>query len=232
MNCTICWQRKAKIVVLPFLVFVPLPYGPSLKIIPSDLTWVPWVSWVYRCWDRTNLSSVLNMVEVNWFLMKTMICTFVGWCLHILRQNWTFAHLKAWCLHICGWCIFFFYRFAHLREKCLHKCGCLHIWGRNVCTNVGCLHINFVGEMFAQMWLFAHLWAKCLHKCGCLHIVGFCTFHGSTRPKNYTFKTNYRSSNIWKQSSIEIIHLISQNDLTIYSNLFTSSFNLASYILS
>ena len=32
--------------------------------------------------------------------------------------------------------LMYFYRFAHLWEKCLHKCGCLHICGRNVCTNV------------------------------------------------------------------------------------------------
>ena len=65
--------------------------------------------------------------------MKTMICTFVG-CLHISvkieplhisRQNWTFAHLTASCLHISGWCIF----------------TDLHIWGRHLCRNVVVLHI-------------------------------------------------------------------------------------------
>ena len=161
--------------------FVPLPYGPSLKIAPhkkknSDLTWVPWVSWVYRCWDRTNLSSVLNLVEVNWFFdenydlyicgmlfahftSKLNVCTFVvDVFFYILLQICTFEgemFAQMWCLHI--W----------LRAKCLHKCGCLHICGRNVCTNV--VACTFVGEMFAQNVVV------------CTFVV-FCTFHSSTGP--------------------------------------------------
>ena len=66
--------------------------------------------------------SVLNLVEVNLFLMKTMICTFVGCCLHISRQNLTFV------LNLVEVNLFF-------DEN-------------NVCTNVAvCI---FVGEMFAQ----------------------------------------------------------------------------------
>ena len=76
----------------------------------------------------------------RFLIKKTMICTFVG-CLYISRQNWSFAHLTASCLHISGWYIFFTY---------------MHIWGRSVCTNV--VVCTFQGKMFAQMWLFAHLW--------------------------------------------------------------------------
>ena len=64
--------------------------------------------------------------------------------LHISRQNWTFAHLRASCLHICGWCIF----------------TDLHICGRRVCTNwVVC---TFEGESLHK--------CGCLHNCGFLHI--------------------------------------------------------------
>ena len=64
--------------------------------------------------------------------------------------------------------------FAHLRAKCLHKCGGLHIWGRNVCTNV--VVCTFKGEMFAQMWLI-------LDENKDLHILwDVCTFHIKIEP--------------------------------------------------
>ena len=82
-------------------------------------------------------------------LTKTMICTFVG-CLHISpcsRQNWSFVHLTASCLHISCWYIYIYiYIFTDL-----------YIWGRHVCTNV--VACTFEGEMFAQMWVFAHFTA-------------------------------------------------------------------------
>ena len=97
--------------------------------------------------------------KCGWFLIKTMICTFVG-CLHILTAS---------CLHISGWCIFFIYFYTDL-----HK-----FWGRRVCTNV--VVCTFEGKIFAQMWLFAHLWflhISPLHTytASCLHISGWCIF--------------------------------------------------------
>ena len=94
--------------------------------------------WLFAHW------RVKCLHKCGWFLMKTMICTFVG-CLHISRKNLTFAHLTASCLHISGWCIFLIFFITDL-----------HIWGRRVCTNV--VVCTFEGKMFAQMWLFAILW--------------------------------------------------------------------------
>ena len=97
-----------------------------------------------QMWLFTHL-RVKCLHKCGWFLMKKIICTFVG-CLHISRQNWTFAHLTASCCTLVV-DVFFFLD--------------LHIWGRRVCTNV--VVCTFESEMFAQMWLFTHLRVKCLH---------------------------------------------------------------------
>ena len=108
-------------------------------------------------WDRMNLPSILDFFEVNWFFMKTMICT----CqLHISHQNWTFAHFDG-------------VMFAQLAVDEFFTD--LHIWGRCVCINV--VICTFEGEMFAQMWLFAHLRVKCLHI-----LWDVCTFHVKIEP--------------------------------------------------
>ena len=78
---------------------------------------------------------LMNFVEINWLIDENndLHITSVG-CLHISRQNWTCAHLTASCLHINGWCIF----------------TDLHIWGRNVFTNVVvctlCFFCTFYGS--------------------------------------------------------------------------------------
>ena len=116
--------------------------------------------------------------------MKTMICAFVGCQLHISRQN-----LHIWRRHVCFLAVDVFFKictfegavfaqmwlFAHLKAKCLHKFGCLHIWRRNVCTNV--VVCTFEGELFAQMWLI-------LDENNYLHIIlwDVCTFHVKIEP--------------------------------------------------
>ena len=86
--------------------------------------------------------------------------------LHISRQNWTFAHLTASCLHISSFFFFFFYRFAHLRAPCFHKCG-WSLMKTMICTFVGCFHIS------CQNFTFAHLTASCLHISGLMYFFFF-----------------------------------------------------------
>ena len=151
----------------PFLFIYLGAWAPS----PHLATPCRVVFFFLQFWDRINLPSIPWFFKflINWFLMKTMICTlFCGMSvahftsnlnlLHILRRHVCTLAVDVF-LQICTFecAVFAQNLFAHLRVKCLHK-----------------------------MWLFAHLRVTCLHKCGWVlswwkqwfaHLWDVCTFH-------------------------------------------------------